>query len=76
MIQEAEAQRQELLAKRPKNSGLKALQALRIGICIKVDQGELTLYEGTQISEKAREGLIGQREMKKGQEELKEKQPL
>lgn len=51
------------------------LHALRIGICIKVDRGVLTLDEGTQIFERARAALIGQRGSEKRQKELKEKQP-
>jgi len=73
---EAEAQWQALLAKNPKDMELQALHALRIGICIKVDQGVLTLDEGTEIFEKARAALIGQREDEKRQEELKAKQSM
>jgi len=73
---EAEAQWQALLAKHPKDMELQALHALRIGICMKVDQGMLTLDEGTQIFERARAALIGQWEDEKRQEGLKGKQPL
>ena len=67
---EAEAQWQALLAKHPGDMELQALHALRIGICVKVDQGVLTLDEGTQIFEKARAALIGQWEHEKRREEL------
>jgi len=55
---EAEAEWLALLAKRPKDMELQALHAPRMGICIKVDQGVLTLDEGTEIFARARSALI------------------
>ena len=49
---------QELLAKHPHDRGLQTLHALRLGICLKVDRGEITLDEGTAIFEDARISLI------------------
>jgi len=70
----AEAQWQALLTKHPKEYELQALHALRIGICVKVDRGTLTLEEGTEIFEKARAALVhGWKEenLRKGMEEKK-----
>ncbi|MBC7358453.1 hypothetical protein SAMN02745206_03349 [Desulfacinum infernum DSM 9756] len=57
----AEAQWQALVAKHPKDYDLQALHALRIGLCLKVDQGVLTVPEATAIFERARKALIQQR---------------
>lgn len=47
-----------LLAKNPKDHDLQALHALRIGLCVKVDQGILTVAEATKIFERARSVLL------------------
>jgi hypothetical protein len=73
---EAEAQWIALLEKNPKDYDLQALHALRIGICVKVDQGVLTLEEGTEIFERARAALLGKREEEKKQEGSQSKQHL
>jgi uncharacterized protein (UPF0548 family) len=65
-----------MLAKNPKDYDLQALHALRIGICIKVDQGVLSLGEGTEIFERARSALIGQRQAEERQDKLESKQQL
>lgn len=73
---EAEAQWQALLAEHPKDYELQALHALRIGICVKVDQGVLTLDEGTKIFEKARAALIEKWEADDNREGDALKQPM
>lgn len=69
----AEAQWQALVAKRPKDYDLQALHALRIGLCLKVDQGGLTVQEATAIFERARDALIRKRE---AESKTKERVPL
>ena len=49
-----------LIAKYPTDRGLHTLHALRIGICIKVERGDLPLAEGTAIFEQARQSLLAQ----------------
>lgn len=49
-----------LIAKHPDNHGLHTLHALRIGLCIKVERGGLTLADGTAIFEQARKSLLAQ----------------
>ena len=64
---------QELLAKHPDDRGLQTLHALRLGICLKVERGEITLDEGTAIFEDARRSLIAQNEEAKRKATLREK---
>ena len=64
---------QELLAKHPDDRGLQTLHALRLGICLKVERGEITLDEGTAIFEDARRALIAQKEEAKRKATLREK---
>ncbi len=42
----------------PKYYNLQAFHALRIGLCVKVDQGMLTVEEATKIFERARLALL------------------
>lgn len=58
----SEAHWQALLAKNPKDYDLQAFHALRMGLCIKVDRGVLSVEEATAIFERAREALIRKRE--------------
>jgi len=53
---------QELLAKHPEDSGLQTLHALRIGLCVKIRRGELSVKQGTEIFEKARQALLIERQ--------------
>jgi hypothetical protein len=46
---------------------------LRLGICLKVDRGELTLDEGTAIFEEARTALLAQQQAAKRRAVLQEK---
>jgi hypothetical protein len=64
---------QELLARHPDDRGLQTLHALRLGICLKVERGEITLDEGTVIFEDARRSLIAQNEEAKRKATLREK---
>jgi hypothetical protein len=63
----------ELLAKHPHDRGLQTLHALRLGICLKVDRGEITLDEGTAIFEEARTALLAQKQEAKRKATLREK---
>lgn len=66
------AEWQELLAKHPDDRGPETLHALRLGICLKVERGEITLDEGTAIFEDARRSLIAQTEEAKRKATLQE----
>lgn len=55
------------------NRGLQTLHALRLGICLKVERGEITLDEGTIIFEDTRRSLIAQKEEAKRKATLREK---
>ena len=48
----------ELIAKNPNNQDIHILHALRIGLCAKVERGDLTIEEATEIFENARDVLI------------------
>ena len=54
---------ERLIAKNPNHTDLRALYALRVGLCIHVQQGKLTVDQGTAIFERARRTLIQQIEM-------------
>jgi hypothetical protein len=47
---ESWAEWDQLLAQHPHDRGLQTLHALRLGICLKVDRGEITLDDGTTIN--------------------------
>ena len=49
---------EELIEKYPNDSDIQALHALRIGLCLKVERGDLTLEQGTDIFEKARKAIL------------------
>ena len=55
---EAEAEWQVLIQKFPGDQDVHALHALRIGLCVKVDRGDLTVEQATAIFEKARKTLV------------------
>ena len=61
---------QELVGKYPNDSDIQTLHALRIGLCLKVDRGDLTVEQATDIFEKAREAIL---EMKKAEAGKSEK---
>jgi len=67
------AEWKELLAQHPHDRGLQTLHALRLGICLKVDRGEITLDEGTALFEEARTALMVQKQETKRKATLREK---
>jgi hypothetical protein len=50
-----------LVEKNPYDTEVQALHALRIGLCAKVDKGQITLEQATDIFESAREAIIRKR---------------
>jgi hypothetical protein len=46
-----------LVARNPASQALHTLHALRLGLCLKVDRGELTVEDATVIFESARQAL-------------------
>ena len=56
---------EELVAKYPNDSDLQTLHALRLGLCLKVERGDLTLEEGTDIFEKARQAILEKKKAEK-----------
>jgi hypothetical protein len=59
-----------LVEKNPNDNEVQALHALRIGLCAKVDRGEITLEQATDIFESAREAIIQKRkEDQKGEQD-------
>ena len=62
-----------LIEKNPSDMEVQALHALRIGLFAKVDRGQITLEQATEIFESAREAIIQKREEDQKQEEGKRK---
>ena len=62
-----------LVEKNPNDMEVQALHALRIGLCVKVDRGGITLDQATEIFETAREAIIQKRkeDQKRGQDRQK-----
>ena len=54
-----------LIARHPDDMSLQALHALRIGLCQKVDKGNLTVEQATTIFETVRKALIEQQAQEK-----------
>ena len=50
-----------LVEKNPNDMEVQALHALRIGLCTKVDRGQITIEQATEIFESAREAIIQNR---------------
>jgi hypothetical protein len=50
-----------LIEKNPNDMEVQALHALRIGLCAKVDRGEISLGQATEIFESAREAIVQKR---------------
>jgi hypothetical protein len=63
-----------LIEKSPNDTELQTLHALRIGLCAKVDQGQITIEQATEIFESAREAIIQKR--KENQKREKDRQKL
>ena len=50
-----------LVSDNPNDMELQPLHALRIGLCVKVDRGQITVEQATDIFESAREKIIQKR---------------
>jgi hypothetical protein len=70
---ESWAEWQELIARHPHDRGMQTLHALRLGICLKVERGEISLDEGTAIFEDVRAAIIAQRQEAQRKATLREK---
>ena len=49
---------EELIEKYPNDSDVQALHALRIGLCLKIKRGDLTVEQGTDMFEKALKAIL------------------
>jgi hypothetical protein len=67
---------QDLLAQSPTDMDLHTLHALRLGLCVKVERGDLQQDEATTIFEDARQALLAQRRVQRLQDERRYEQPL
>ena len=61
-----------LVAKYPGDTDIQALHALRLGLCVKVQRGNLTVQQATKIFESARVAII----KKKATEEVSKEKKL
>ncbi len=68
---DANIQWEALIQEHPEDMQIHALHALRLGLCFKVDRGDLTVSQATEIFENMRSALIGAR-ARESEEELKE----
>ncbi len=57
-----------LIQKHPGDMQLHALHALRLGLCLKVERGDITLDESTEIFENMRMALISAKEREREDE--------
>lgn len=55
-----------LVEKYPNDFDVQALHALRIGLCLKVERGDLTVEQATLIFERAREAIISKKKAETG----------
>ncbi len=62
-----------LVAKNPNDTEVQTLHALRIGLCAKVDRGEITLDTATEIFESAREAIVQKRKEDQKREQNRQK---
>jgi hypothetical protein len=62
-----------LVEKNPNDPEVQALHALRIGLCVKVDKGQITLEQAIKIFESAREAIIQKRKQDQKREQEKQK---
>ena len=60
---------QDLLARHPQDMDVHTLHALRLGLCLKVERGELQVAEATTIFEEARRALLAQQRAQRLHEE-------
>lgn len=56
----------ELVQKYPEDLDIQALHALRIGLCAKVERGDLTVDQATEIFERAREAIVDRKKAEWG----------
>jgi hypothetical protein len=63
-----------LVEKNPNDTEVQALHALRIGLCVKVDRGGITLDQAIEIFESAREAIVEKR--KENQKRKQDRQKL
>ncbi len=68
---DANMQWEALVQEHPDDMQLHALHALRLGLCFKVDRGDLTVSQATEILENMRTALIDAR-IRDMEEEMKE----
>lgn len=67
---EAKAEWQALLKKYPGDQEVNVLHALRIGLCEKIDRGQVSVDDATKIFESARQAIVDRIERReKAQEE-------
>ncbi len=59
---DANAQWEELIQKHPDDMQIHALHALRLGLCFKVDRGDLSVNQATDIFENMRSALINSKQ--------------
>jgi hypothetical protein len=62
-----------IASKNANDMEVQALHALRIGLCIKVDKGGITLDQATEIFESAREAIIQKRKEDQKREQDRQK---
>ena len=55
-----------LVQKYPNDSDVQALHALRIGLCFKVERGDVTVEQATDIFESAREANVEKKKTEAG----------
>ena len=58
---------ENLLQEHPGDMDIQALHALRLGLCIKVERGDLSLRQASRIFERAREAIVQSRQATKGE---------
>jgi hypothetical protein len=63
-----------LIQEHPDDMQMHALHALRIGLCFKVDRGDLTVSQATDIFENMRSALIDAKKRKKELEDSKKEE--
>ena len=64
----ANAQWQKLVTEKPGDMLLQALHALRIGLCVKVEAGQITVDQATDIFEDMRMALVQRRAAEQAQQ--------
>ena len=57
------------MQKYPGDLDVQALHALRIGLCAKVERGDLTVEQATEIFERAREAIVERKKAEAEEEE-------